>query len=82
MKGFAGFPIGITRVSPVPNFFFSELLPYIDSLDELKLTLYCFWNLGLKEGDLRYLSHNELEMDNILVDSFKEPGIHALNQAL
>ena len=29
-----------------------------------------------------YLSHNELEMDKILVNSFKEPSIHAPNQAL
>ena len=82
MKGFSGFPKGKTRITPVPNLFFSELLPFIDDIDELKLTLYCFWRLGLKEGELRYLSHNELEMDKILVDSFKEPSIHALNQAL
>ena len=82
MKGFSGFPKGKTRITPVPNLFFSELLPFINDIDELKLTLYCFWRLGLKEGELRYLSHNELEMDKILVDSFKEPSIHALNQAL
>ena len=82
MKGFSGFPKGKTRITPVPNLFFSELMPFIDDIDELKLTLYCFWRLGLKEGDLRYLSHNELEMDKVLVDSFKEPGIRALNQAL
>ena len=82
MKGFSGFPKGKTRITPVPNLFFSELLPFINDIDELKLTLYCFWRLGLKEGDLRYLSHNELEMDKILVDSFKKPGIYALNQAL
>ena len=82
MKGFSGFPKGKTRITPVPNLFFSELLPFIDDIDELKLTLYCFWRLGLQEGELRYLSHNELEMDKILVDSFKEPSIHALNQAL
>ena len=52
MKGFSGFPKGKTRVTPVPNLFFSELLPYIDNIDELKLTLYCFWSLTLKEGDL------------------------------
>jgi len=82
VKGFSGFPKGKTRITPVPNLFFSELLPFINDIDELKLTLYCFWRLGLKEGDLRYLSHNELEMDKILVDSFKKPGIYALNQAL
>ena len=82
MKGFSGFPKGKTRVTPVPNLFFSELLPYIDNFDELKLTLYCFWRLTLKEGDLRYISHKELQMDKVLLDGFKEPGVPALNQAL
>jgi DnaD/phage-associated family protein len=82
VKGFSGFPKGKTRFTPVPNLFFSELLPYIDNLDELKLTMYCFWRLALKEGDLRYISHHELQMDKVLLDSFKEPGIPALTQAL
>jgi hypothetical protein len=75
LKGFSGFPKGKTRVTPVPNLFFSELLPYIDNFDELKLTLYCFWRLTLKEGDLRYISHKELQMDKVLLDSFKKPGV-------
>ena len=58
MKGFSGFPKGKTRITPVPNLFFSELMPFIDDIDELKLTLYCFWRLGLKEGDWLWTSPN------------------------
>ena len=35
MKGFAGFPPGRLRTTPVPNLFFADLLPAIDHLGEL-----------------------------------------------
>jgi DNA replication protein len=55
MKGFPGFPDGKLRLTSVPNLFFSDLLPTIDNLAELKVTLYAFWGLGQKEGRVRYL---------------------------
>lgn len=55
MKGFAGFPEGKLRLTPVPNLFFSDLLPIIDNMDEMKVTLYAFWALTQKEGQVRYL---------------------------
>lgn len=55
MKGFPGFPDGKQRVTAVPNLFFSELLPIIDNLAELKVTLYALWALTQKEGRVRYL---------------------------
>lgn len=55
MKGFAGFPDGKLRLTQVPNLFFSDLLPHIDNLAELKVTLYAFWALAHKEGKIRYL---------------------------
>ncbi len=55
MQGFAGFPKGKQRVTSLPNLFFSDLLPVIDDLAELKVTLYAFWALGQQEGDVRYL---------------------------
>lgn len=39
----------------VPAAFFSEVLPLIDDLGELQLTLYAIWALQQKEGDTRYL---------------------------
>jgi DnaD/phage-associated family protein len=55
MKGFPGFPEGKLRLTKIPNLFFSELLPDIDDLAELKVTLYAFWVFGQKEGHVRYL---------------------------
>ena len=55
MKGFSGFPEGKLRQTAVPNLFFSELLPIIDNLSEMKVTLYAFWALAQKEGPVRYL---------------------------
>ena len=55
MKGFPGFPDGKLRLTQVPNLFFSDLLPHIDNLPELKVTLYAFWALTQKEGKVRYL---------------------------
>ncbi len=49
MKGFSGFAARADMVR-VPAPFFSELLPIIDHLGELKVTLYCLWALQRKEG--------------------------------
>jgi DnaD/phage-associated family protein len=66
--GFPGFPEGKQRVTPVPNLFFSELLPTIDSLAELKVTLYAFWALARKEGRFRYLTRDEMAADPTLLE--------------
>ena len=55
MKGFSGFPAGKLRLTQVPNLFFSDLLPNIDNLAELKVTLYAFWALTQREGQVRFL---------------------------
>jgi len=55
MKGFAGFPDGKLRLTPMPNLFFSDLLTIIDDLAEMKVTLYAFWALAQREGPVRYL---------------------------
>lgn len=55
MRGFSGFPNGPLRLTPVPNLFFSELLPHIDDLAEMKVTLYAFWALTQKEGPVKYM---------------------------
>ncbi len=60
MTQFNGFPGGQVKWTRLPTRFFSELLPLIDNLPELKLTLFCFWALQQKEGDFRYLTHEEL----------------------
>ncbi len=72
MKGFPGFPAGKVRTTPVPHQFFTELLPQIDHLGELKVTLYCFWRLALKEGKIRYLRQSEMQADDTLMRGLAE----------
>jgi DNA replication protein len=67
VKGFAGFPPGRLRTTPVPNLFFADLLPAVDHLGELKVTLYCFWRLSLKEGTFRYVRRAEFLADDTLL---------------
>ena len=74
MKGFTGFPAGKVEITPLPNPFFSELLPAIDDLAELKVTLYCFWLLHRKTGDLRYVTRGELAADSLLLDALRVTG--------
>lgn len=75
MKGFAGFPEGKVRFTPLPDLFFSQLMPRIDNLPELKVTLHLFWLLHGKKGHLRYASLQELREDPLLLAglSVKDP---------
>ena len=64
---FKGFPQGKIRLVPMPGLFFQELLPQIDHLGELKITLYAFWRLDRMEGSFRYLRKSDfLEDENFL----------------
>lgn len=67
MQGFPGFPEGKLRTVPVPEPFFTELLPAIDHLGELKVTLYAFWRLSLMEGKYRFLRRDDLARDEIFM---------------
>ena len=67
MQGFPGFSDGKFRSVPVPEPFFSELLPLVDHLGELKVTLYAFWCLGLKPGVYRFLQREDFADDELLM---------------
>lgn len=73
MQGFAGFPAGKLATTPVPNLFFSELLPLVDNLAELKIILHLFWLIGKKRGKLRYARLDELLHDRLLIDALTTP---------
>jgi len=66
-------------VTPIPNLFFSELLPAIDHLGEMKVTLYAFWALAKKEGRFLYLTRGEMVSDQILLDSLRSSGLRPLD---
>ncbi len=84
MKHFDGFPAKM-QFTPVPNLFFSQLLPQIDDVNELKTTLHLLWALYRKRGYPRFVTHTELLGDTSLVSSLKEaakPADEALRSAL
>jgi DnaD/phage-associated family protein len=67
MNKFDGFPQRNGRSTPLPAAFFSDLLPLIDDLAELKVTLFCFWALYQREGSVRYLSRQDFANDQTLL---------------
>lgn len=70
MKLFSGFPDGKLSVTPLPNLFFSELLPAIDDLDELKVTLHVYWKIkNRKARESQGVTLNELLADELLIRS-------------
>ncbi len=66
---FVGFPDGKMRRVIIPDLFFSDLLPQIDDLAELKLTLHCFWLLNEPGGEYKYLRGADLRDDRTLLHS-------------
>ncbi len=72
---FSGFPEGKIGTTPIPNPFFSELLPAINHLGELKVTLYAFWALYKKEGPFRYIRKSEMEEDQRLLSALQEKDL-------
>ena len=74
MTLFAGFPSGKNPYVPVPEVFFTELLPEIEDTAELKVTLHLFWLLAQKQGNPRCVSDRELLGDAVLLHSLKRRG--------
>lgn len=64
---FNGFPQGKIATTRIPSQFFKELLPQIDDLDELKVTLYALWQITRMEGEIRYLKEEDFLGDPIFM---------------
>ncbi len=71
MNSFSGFPAGKLTFTPLPDLFFSELLPQIDNLAELKVTLHIFWLTHTKKGSLPYVTLCELLGDGVLLHGLR-----------
>lgn len=69
LPGFIGFPNQKMLDVIVPDLFFIDLLPQIDDLAELKLTVYFFWLLNEQEGSLRFVRGEDMRRDEILLQS-------------
>jgi DnaD/phage-associated family protein len=73
MKQFSGFPPK-SKFTPIHNIFFSEVLPRIDDLAELKVTLHIIWALYQKRGYPRFITYSELLGDPALINGLKTEG--------
>ncbi len=81
---FDGFPAGKLKVTPIPDLFFSELLPQIDDLDELKVTLYVLHRVQRAHG-LRLVRRSDMLADATLARALAGKGrglAETLDQAL
>ncbi|HEU5369003.1 MAG TPA: DnaD domain protein [Ktedonobacterales bacterium] len=74
MPAFSGFPAGKNPSVPLPEQFFTSLLPEIEDYAELKVTLHLFWLLAQKRGTPRCASERELAADPILRRSLRRKG--------
>jgi len=72
VKVFSGFPAGKVRSVSLPEPFFDDLLPLIDDLVELKVTLACLKILSTKAGAVRWLTWSELIADRELLRGLGE----------
>ena len=70
MEQFKGFPAKM-EFTPLPNFFFSTVLPKISDMGELKTTLHVLATLYRKRGYPRFVTYRELLENTSLMDSFK-----------
>jgi len=85
MSPFTGFPSGKVKLTRIPAQFFTELLPEIDSLAEIKVTLYALWALDRQEGTIRYLSWKDFTGDRELLKGLgqdEKTGLAALEEGL
>jgi len=79
---FKGFPEGKVRFTRLPGPFFSELLPQIDDLAELKVTIYCLWYLEQAEGPFRYLRRSDFTSDQRFMQGIGPESDKNLEEAL
>ncbi len=78
---FEGFPSGKVNFTQIPSPFFRDLLPQIDNLEELKVTLYALWQVTRLEGKVRYLREDDFTSDPLFMEGMgKWPG--EANQAV
>jgi DNA replication protein len=70
MNSFAGFSEGRSRPVPIPAEFFDQLLPAIDSLEELRVTLYVIWYLERQESTFLQFRASEIASDLEFMHSF------------
>lgn len=76
-QGFSADQQGLVRL---PESFFSEVLPLIDNLNQLRLLLYMFWHLEQQETKIRYFRWMDFVSDPLLCEMTQ--GEETLQNAL
>ena len=89
MSAFTGFSAGKTRMTEIPEQFFNELLPAIDDLVELKVTLHALWFFNQQEGSIRYIRETDFLEDRRFLcglhaspDAAQKALLHGLERAV
>lgn len=87
MARFTGFRAGSPQMFSLPAAFISDLLPLIDELTELQVTLFCLYALQQREGRFRYLLRDDLASNQALLNALTlaapdTPPHEALDDAL
>ena len=77
MKTFSGFSPGPSTPIVLPEAFFTDLLPLIDDLGELQVTLACFRIVTRKTGSPRAIRWADLMADEGLRTMTDEAGLRA-----
>jgi DnaD/phage-associated family protein len=71
-RSFSGFPPGKPRTTALPALFFTDLMPLIDDLAELKVTLFAFYAVQQREGKYRYIRAQDFSSSPALIDSLAQ----------
>jgi DNA replication protein len=79
-KTFTGFREDQLELVRVPETFFIQLLPLVESLSQLRLLLYLFWYFEQQEGEIRYILFKNLVADETLLEM--AGGKEGLQEAL
>ena len=74
-KRFPGFPTGEAGATPLPDAFFTAVLPYIDTLAEAKTTLHLWWLLHLGKRCPNGVTLREILEDELLLRGLEGEGL-------
>ena len=77
---FSGFKDDGSSNVPIPQLFFTDLLPALNEPGQLQLMLYLFWHQEHQQGPVHYFRLEELTADPALVNMIGDPS--ALSKAL
>lgn len=65
---FGGFQEDNLELIRLPEAFFTQLLPHIDDVHQLRLLLYMFWHSEQQESNIRYFRSEDLTSDPALIE--------------